>query len=55
MKLELDDWLLIGGCVLISLGAGMIYIPAGMIAAGVALIGFGFLVGRKKANDGAVK
>jgi hypothetical protein len=33
------------------LGVGMLSIPAALIVAGVALIGFGILVGKKLAND----
>ena len=50
--MQLDDYLLMGGCVLVAVGAGLIYFPAGVIAAGVEMIGIGFLVGAKKANDG---
>jgi uncharacterized membrane protein HdeD (DUF308 family) len=50
MKKNLDDVLLISGCVCIVLGVGMLSIPAALIVAGVELIGFGFLVGKKMAN-----
>lgn len=50
MKKNLDDVLLIAGCVCIVLGVGMLSIPAALIVAGAALIGFGFLVGKKMAN-----
>jgi hypothetical protein len=51
LKKNLDDVLLIAGCVCIVLGVGMLSIPAALIVAGVALIGFGILVGKKLAND----
>lgn len=50
MRKNLDDLLLIAGCVCIVLGVGMLNIPAALIVAGAALIGFGFLVGKKMAN-----
>lgn len=52
MKRNLDDVLLIFGSVLVVIGMGLIYMPAGVITAGLILIGFGYLVGKKMANDG---
>jgi len=52
MKENLDDILLAAGCVCIVIGVGLVSIPAALIVAGLALIGFGFLVGKKMANDG---
>ena len=37
----------IGGAVLIAIGAGEIYRPAGLIIAGVMLLAVGILTGRK--------
>lgn len=51
LKKNLDDVLLIAGCVCIVLGVALLSIPAAFITAGVSLIGFGFLVGKKMAND----
>ena len=53
--MQLDDYLSIGGCVLVVIGVGMLSIPAALITAGIAMISFGVLVGRKMANDGAVE
>lgn len=50
LKKNLDDVFLIAGCVCIVFGVGMVSIPAALIVAGIALIGFGFLVGKKMAN-----
>lgn len=50
MKKNLDDVLLIVGCVCIVIGVGMVSIPAALIVAGVEMIGIGFLVGKKLAN-----
>lgn len=55
MKKNVDDLLLIAGCVCIVLGVGMLSIPAALIVAGIALIAFGFLVGKKMANDGTLE
>lgn len=55
MKKNLDDLLLISGWVCIVAGVAMWSIPAALIVAGVALIGFGFLIGKKLANDGIVE
>lgn len=51
-KIDLDDGLLIAGCVCVVIGVAMLSIPAAFITAGVVLIGFGLLVGKKMANDG---
>jgi hypothetical protein len=51
-RLEVDDWLLLAGSACIVAGVAMWSIPAGLICLGMALIGLGVLIGRKKANDG---
>ncbi len=51
LKKNLDDVLLIAGCVCIVLGVGMLSIPAALIVAGIALISFAVLIGKKMAND----
>jgi hypothetical protein len=49
--MELPDVLLVLGCALVSIGAGLIYLPAGIITAGVCMIGFALMLGRNKAQD----
>lgn len=39
------------GCFLISTGAAMIYIPAGLIVAGLCFIGIAFMLGKVKSKD----
>lgn len=53
--MEFEDWLMATGWVCVVIGTGMIYIPAGVIALGLGLIGFSLLIARKKAEDGAVE
>jgi len=55
MKPELDDWLLIFGCVFIAVGAALIYFPAGVIAAGLALIGFAYLIRAEKERHATIE
>jgi hypothetical protein len=47
--MQLDDWLLICGCVLIVSGIALWSIPAALIAAGVLMIGIGLLIGKQNA------
>lgn len=47
-----DDVLLFLGCACIVAGVAMWSIPAAFIVAGLALIGFGLLIGKKMADDG---
>ena len=51
LRKNLDDVLLIAGCILIAVGVALWSIPAALIVAGAELIGFGFLVGKKLAHD----
>jgi hypothetical protein len=55
MKRNLDDILLIAGCICIVTGVALWSIPAALIVAGIALIALGFLVGKKMANDGTIE
>jgi len=48
MKFEFDDWLLILGMLLIAVGAALVYIPAGVIVAGMELVGFAYLIRAEK-------
>ncbi len=50
-----DDVLLFCGAACIVGGVAMWSIPAALITAGVLLIGFGLLVGKKMANDGTIE
>jgi hypothetical protein len=47
---NLDDFLWIGGSVLIMIGVGMIYIPAAFIVAGAACIAAGVMVAKARNN-----
>ena len=46
-----DDALLLVGSACIVAGVAMWSIPAALVTAGVLLIGFGLLIGKKMAND----
>lgn len=46
MKGWLVDGLLVAGGIAVSIGAGMIYAPAGVITAGLLLLAAGVLVAR---------
>jgi len=49
---DIEDKLLMAGCGCLVVGVALIHIPAGVITLGLVLIGFGLLIGRKKASDG---
>jgi hypothetical protein len=49
MRSYLDDGLLLLGAVLVTAGAGMVYLPAGVMVAGGFLILAGVLVARSSA------
>ena len=48
-----SDGLLYGGAAAIAVGIGMIYLPAGIIAAGLALIGISIMVAKGVDEDAA--
>lgn len=48
-----SDVLLYGGAAAIAVGIGMIYLPAGIIAAGLALIGISIVVAKGVDEDAA--
>lgn len=48
-----SDGLLYGGAAAIAVGIGMIYLPAGIIAAGLALIGISIMVAKGADEDAA--
>jgi len=50
MKFDRNDVLFATGASILSIGAGMIYIPAGLITGGILLIAFGFLGAMAKAS-----
>ena len=50
MNFDRNDFLYLFGAVLLSYGAGMIYLPAGLIAGGILLIVSGFLGAMAKAS-----
>lgn len=45
----MDDLFLFLGCVSITIGVALIYIPAALIVGGFLMIGIGLLIGRKNA------
>lgn len=49
----LSDGLLYGGAAAVAVGIGMIYLPAGIIAAGLALIGISIMVAKGADEDAA--
>jgi hypothetical protein len=49
---DIEDKLLVSGCVCLVIGVALIHLPAGVITLGVVLISLGVLIGKKKANDG---
>lgn len=55
IRRNLDDLLLLAGCVCIVAGVAMWSVPAALIVAGLLLIGLGFLVGKKMVNDAVVE
>lgn len=53
--IDIEEKILIAGCVCVVIGVSLIHVPAGVITLGLVLIGFGLLIGKKKANDGAIE
>ncbi len=49
MRAYLDDGLLLLGAVLVTAGAGMMYLPAALVTAGVFCLAAAVLVGRSMA------
>ena len=47
------DWLVAVGALVLSVGVGLMYIPAGIICAGVAMIGFGIVWAVAERNESA--
>jgi hypothetical protein len=45
MRSKLTTLAEVVGAALVAVGAGMIYVPAGVVVAGVALAGVGYLAG----------
>lgn len=48
MELNVAAWLQIVGAVFVTVGVSMIYLPAGLIVAGAALLLFGLAVEREE-------
>jgi hypothetical protein len=51
-RFDVQDGLLLGGCLLLVAGIAAIYWPAGLIAAGLLCLGFAHLIERAKRVDG---
>lgn len=52
-QVDLSDVLLYCGAAAVAVGIGMIYLPAGIIAAGLAMIGVSILVAKGADDDAA--
>ena len=48
----LDDGLVLAGALLVTVGAGMVFVPVGVMVAGGFLIIAGLLVGKSMGNRG---
>jgi hypothetical protein len=46
LKNHADDICIITGALIVALGVGLIHFPSGLIVAGLATAGFGYLVAR---------
>ncbi len=51
MKGDWTDILVTGGAIIVSVGLGMVYLPAGVIAIGAGLMTLGILTGTQR-DDG---
>jgi len=46
------DWLAMGGVLVVAIGAGMIYLPAGVIVAGLGMCAIGVIGAMAAARNG---
>ena len=55
--MSIFDWLAMGGVLVVAIGAGMIYLPAGVIVAGLGMCAVGVIgamaVAKRSTAEGA--